>query len=118
MTGTLQIMVESDDKRAVMYLQGRLSIESSPDLRDRLFAMLRRQSPPETVVIDFEAVSYMDTSGMATLIEGLKIARLGGIAMYIQGLQGRLLHLFQATGIGSLFDNGGPTNNVSTTTVS
>jgi hypothetical protein len=37
------------------------------------------------------------TSGIATLIEGLKIARIGGIAMRLQGLQGRLLHLFQAT---------------------
>jgi anti-sigma B factor antagonist len=118
MTDTLQIIVESGDKRAVMYLQGRLSIESSPDLRGRLLAMLRTQFPPETLVIDFEAVSYMDTSGIATLIEALKIARIGGIAMHLQGLQGRLLHLFQATGIGSLFDTGGPSNNLSTTTVS
>ena len=118
MTDTLQIIVEIGDKRAVMYLQGRLSIESSPDLRARLLAMLRTQSPPETLVIDFEAVSYMDTSGIATLIEALKIARIGGIAMHLQGLQGRLLHLFQATGIGSLFDTGGPSNNLSTTTVS
>jgi anti-sigma B factor antagonist len=117
MTDTLQIIVENDDKCAVTYLKGRLGIESSPELRDRLLGILRRQSPPETVVIDFEAVSYMDTSGIATLIEALKIARIGGIAMHLQGLQGRLLHFFQATGIGSLFD-GGPTNNVSTTTVS
>jgi anti-sigma B factor antagonist len=117
MPDTLQIIVESDDKRAVMYLQGRLSIESSPDLRGRLLAMLRTRSTPETLVIDFKAVSYMDTSGVATLIEGLKIARIGGIAMHLQGLQGHLLHLFQATGIGSLFDNGGPTSNLSTTTV-
>jgi anti-sigma B factor antagonist len=117
MTDTLQIIVESDGKCAAMYLQGRLGIESSPELRDRLFAMVRRQPSPETIVIDLAAVSYMDTSGMATLIEGLKIARIGGIAMRLQGLQGRLLHLFQATGIGSLFD-GGTTNNPSTTTVS
>jgi hypothetical protein len=41
MTDTLQIIVESDDKRAVMYLQGRVGIKSSPELRDRLFAILR-----------------------------------------------------------------------------
>lgn len=118
MTDTLQIIVESDDKRALMYLQGRLNIESSPGLRGRLLAMLRKQSPPEMLVIDFEAVSYIDTSGIATLIEGLKIARLGGIAMYLQGLHGRLLHLFQATGIGLLFDDGAPTSNPSATMVS
>ena len=117
MTDSLQISVDSDKESAVMYLRGRVSIESSPDLRDHLLAMLRRQPPPETIDIDLAKVSYMDTSGIATLIEGLKIARIGSISMYLQGLQGHLLHLFQATGLGSLFDTDGPTNNLSTTTV-
>jgi anti-anti-sigma regulatory factor len=51
-----------------MYLRGRLGIESSPDLRVHLLAMLRRQSPPKTIAIDLAAVSYTDTSGIATLI--------------------------------------------------
>jgi len=48
MTDSLQISVDSDKEAAVMYLRGWLSIESSPDLRDHLLAMLRRQSPPAT----------------------------------------------------------------------
>jgi anti-sigma B factor antagonist len=118
MTDTLQISVDSQKGGAVMYLQGRVDIESSPDLRDQLLAMLRKPSPPETIIIDLKEVSYIDTSGIATLIEGLKIARIGSISMHLQGLQGHLLHLFQATGLGSLFDTDGPTNNLSTTTVS
>ena len=118
MTDSLQISVDRDVEGVVMYLRGRLSIESSPNLRDHLLAILQRQSPRETIVIDLTAVSYMDTSGIATLIEGLKIARIGSVSMHLQGLQGHLLHLFQATGLGSLFDTDGPTNNLSTTTVS
>jgi len=117
MTGGLQISVQSDKDGAVMYLRGRINIESSPALRDHMWAVLRRQSPP-AITIDLAGVSYMDTSGLATLIEALKIARIGGIAMHLRGLQGRLLHLFQATGIGSLFDIDGPTNNLATKTVS
>ena len=81
-----------------MYLQGRVDIDSSPNLRDHLLAMLRKPSPPETIIIDLKQVSYIDTSGIATLIEGLKIARIGSISMHLQGLQGHLLHLFQTTG--------------------
>jgi anti-sigma B factor antagonist len=110
MTDSLQISIHSDREGAVMYLRGRLTIESSPDLRKQLLATLQRQSPTETIAIDLADVSYMDTSGIATLVEGLKVARTGGVAMHLQGLQGRLLHLFQATGIGSLFDTGEPTN--------
>jgi anti-sigma B factor antagonist len=116
MKDTLKISVDNQKKEAVMYLQGRADIESSPDLRDHLLAMLRKL--PETIIIDLKEVSYMDTSGIATLIEGLKIARISSISMHLQGLQGHLLHLFQATGLGSLFDTDGPINNLATATVS
>jgi anti-sigma B factor antagonist len=117
MADSLQISVQSDKQGAVMNLRGRINIESSPDLRDHLLTMLRRQSPP-AITIDLAGVSYMDTSGLATLIEALKIARISGVAMHLRGLQGRLLHLFQATGIGSLFDLDEPTNNLATKAVS
>jgi anti-sigma B factor antagonist len=117
MTDSLQISIQSDKEGGLVYLRGRINIESSPDLRDHLLTMLRRQSPP-AITIDLVGVSYMDTSGIATLIEALKIARISGIAMHLQGLQGRLLHLFQATGIGSLFDIDEPTNNLATRAVS
>ena len=117
MEDTLHINVDSQKDDAVMYLHGRVDIESSPDLRDHLLAMLRRQSPLETMAIDLTAVSYMGTAGLATLIEGLKIARLRGVAMHLRGPQSRILRLFHATGIGSLFDIGEPTSNVSRTTV-
>jgi anti-sigma B factor antagonist len=113
MTSSLQIRVEIDKGVAVVNLGGRIDIESSPHLRDQLLSLLRRQSM-EAIVIDLTAASYMDTSGIATLVEGLKIARITSIEMHLHGLQGRLLHLFQATGIGSLFDTAGPANNLST----
>lgn len=117
MTNSLQIRIESDKDCAVMRLRGRIDIESAPHFREQLLAMLRKQFPPGAISIDLEAVFYMDTSAIATLVEGLKIARLAGIAMHLQGLQGRLLHLFQATGIGSLFDSTGPANSTSATRV-
>jgi anti-sigma B factor antagonist len=118
MPDNLQIIVHSDKQGTGMYLLGRVSIDTSPDFRDHLLAMLRRPSPPEVIAINLVAVSYMDTSGIATLIQSLKVAREAGIAIHLRGLQGRLLHLFQATGISSLFDAGGPTNKVSMTAVS
>ena len=118
MTNSLQIRVQIEKECAVMYLQGRVSIETSPDFRDQLLAMLRRPSPPEMISIDLAGVSYMDTSGIATLIQALKVARVPGIAIHLEGLQGRILHLFEATGIGSLFQTNEVTNNSSTTVVS
>ena len=118
MPDNLQIIVHSDKQGAVMYLQGRVSIETSPDFRTQLLAMLRCPSPPEKFAIDLAAVSYMDTSGIATLIQALKVARIAGIAIHLQGLQGRILHLFRATGIESLFEEDRAADHSSTGVVS
>ena len=115
---SLQIRIESDEVGDVMYLGGRLDIESSPHLRDKLLAILRGQFPPATIAIDLAAVDYMDASGIATLVEALKIARIGTIAMHLRGLRGRLLHLFQSTGIGSLFDTSETANTLPAAEVS
>ena len=82
---------------------GRIDIDSSPALRERLIALL--QSPhPSVVSIDLSEVNHIDSSGVATLIEALKIARGSGIDLRLQGLHDRLLHLFESTGILSLFN--------------
>jgi len=57
MKDTLQISVDSQKEGAVMYLQSQVDIKSSPDLRGYLLAMMRKPSPPETIIIDLNEVS-------------------------------------------------------------
>ena len=102
----LEITVDSDEAGTVFRLRGRVTIDSSPALRDRLLAMLRGQAPT-AVIFDLTEVPYIDSSGIATLIEGLKIARNLQTAFCLQGLQGRLLHLFEVTGVLALFKASG-----------
>jgi anti-sigma B factor antagonist len=98
----LEITVDDEEEGTVFHLRGRVTIDSSPALRDRLLAMLHGQAPA-AVTIDLAEVPYIDSSGIATLIEGLKVARNRHIAFCLQGLQGRLLHLFEVTGVMNLF---------------
>ena len=92
-----------------MRLNGRLNIESSPLLRDRLLCLLR-DSSVKTVIIDLAKVSYIDSSGIATLIESLKVARHRRVALQLKGLEGRFLHLLEVTGILALFEMNGAAN--------
>ena len=93
-------------------LSGRIDVDSSPDLRDRLRTLLSEQSSPETITVDLAGVSYIETSGVATLIESLRIARHHQITFRLQGLSGAVLRLFQVTGVLALFDpsNSGQSN--------
>jgi anti-sigma B factor antagonist len=97
-----EIIVASQDG-ALACLYGRIDIDSSPALRERLLALLH--SPhPNVVSIDLSAVNHIDSSGVATLIEALRIARGNRTELRLQGLHDRFLHLFESTGILSLFN--------------
>ncbi len=102
----LEIILNESDGTTLMRLRGRLSIDSSPDFRDQLLAVLIGQLS-KTVVVDMAEVSYIDASGIATLLEGLKIARPRQNTMFLRGLQGRVLHLFEVTGLLDLFESDG-----------
>ena len=86
-------------------LYGRIDIDSSPSVRDQLIALLHAPHP-RTVSIDLSGVTHIDSSGVATLIEALKIARNCKTDLRLQGLHDRLHRLFEATGILSLFNGG------------
>ena len=72
-------------------------------LRNRLLAALRSEARP-AVIVDLTKSPYLDCSGIATLVEALKIARAHKVALRLTGLQGRLRTLFEVTGVLSLFE--------------
>jgi len=109
----LEITENEGPEGTLMGLRGRLSIDSSPAFRDLLLALLRRQSPAG-VIVDLTEVSYMDASGVATLVEGLKIARNRQTTLSLKGLQGRVRHLFEVTGLLTLFETSGRSSASST----
>lgn len=105
-TAELAIILTDGEHGVVVCLDGRLNVDSSPAFRDQLLAILLEQSP-KNLTVDLARVSYIDSSGIATLIQGLKIARQHRIGLHLRGLEGRLLHLFEATGVLGLFATDG-----------
>lgn len=95
-------VVLSEDE-AQVYVKGRFDIDFSPALRDQLLALLHTPNI-KLVHIDLSAVTHMDSSGFATLIELLKIARANEIELRLQGLHDQLSQLFKSTGILPLFN--------------
>lgn len=103
---TINIVVDKDV--AQVCLSGRVDIDSSPALRDQLLALLESRHT-RMVSVNLFAVSKIDSSGIATLIEALKIARAGKTELRLQGLHDELLRIFEFTGLVSLFNGSGNT---------
>jgi anti-sigma B factor antagonist len=102
----LEITLEKSEQQVFVRLQGGLGIDSSPHLRDRLLTLLQGQ-PPKTIVVDLARVSFIDASGIATLLEALKLARSRKATLCLRGLQGRTVRLFSVTGLLSVFETAG-----------
>ena len=103
----LEISVEQVGKNAMVRASGQINVYSSPDLRDSLQAILSKEPLPQTVTVDLAGVSYIETSGIATLIEAFRIARHHKIGFCLQGVGGSVFRLFEVTGVLSLFDLAG-----------
>jgi anti-sigma B factor antagonist len=71
-TRTLKISVRADASAAVVDLEGAIDLGNSTVLRATLFETL--QTTPR-LALNMSAVRYIDSSGIATLIEALKKSR-------------------------------------------
>jgi anti-anti-sigma factor len=74
-TSTIEIAVDHSGADAIVRLKGRVNVDSSPDVRDRLRAILSGDPLPHAVTMDLSDVTSIEASGIATLIEALKVAR-------------------------------------------
>jgi len=62
---------------AVVALSGDIDLDSSPQARSALLAAVTDASA-ERIVADLAAVSYIDSSGVASLVEALQKAKAAG----------------------------------------
>jgi anti-anti-sigma factor len=111
-TSTIEIAVDHSGADTVVRLDGRIDVDSSPDIRDRLRAILASDPLPHAVTVDLSDVTSIEASGIATLIEALKVARHREIRFHLQG-QGSVLQLFESAGLLALFDKSSGGNGVS-----
>jgi len=100
----LEISVDQLGNDAIVRPSGRINVDSSPDLRDCLLAILSAQPRPRAITVDLAGVSYIETSGIATLIEALRIARHRQTIFCLRGLSGSVLRLLEVTGVLALFE--------------
>ena len=112
----LSIKVSHYNDAAIVSLNGRLTIESSPGLRDCLLTMLRSGSL-HSLKVDLAGVPYMDASGIATLIEALKTSRSHNVELRLSGLQDRVRYLLEVAGLLPLFQRSDSQSTVAAVTI-
>jgi anti-anti-sigma factor len=100
----LAIAVDRSGMEVIVRLNGRIDVDSSPDIRDCFLAILSGKQSVHAVIVDLSDVNHIEASGIATLVEALKIAGPRQIRLHLQGLHGSVLRLFEVTGLLPLFE--------------
>ncbi len=85
----------------VLPLEGEIDLHVSPRIADSLRKMIATQ-PPQ-VVVDLSKVSYIDSSGLAVLIEGMQNVNGYGGKFSLAGLQATVLPIFEIARLDQVF---------------
>lgn len=89
-------------KKDVLSIEGRISVDNSGEMRRTLTKALRTK--PVKVTVDLSGVTYLDTSGLAPLVEAARIARRQGTHLILSGIQGQARCLLEITRLDQLFE--------------
>ncbi|MFI6323451.1 STAS domain-containing protein [Nonomuraea sp. NPDC050556] len=100
---TLSISLGLQGPCVIARLTGDFDFSSAAEVRDRVTKALDLTQPP-LLVLDMQAVSVCDSSGLSVLVYLHKAVTASGGRLLLSGLNGRCKHLFAITALDKFFD--------------
>ena len=97
----LKVNLESRGNATILAPEGEIDLLRAPSLREHLSRAL--DDGPSRLVVNLAAVDYMDSSGLATLIEGLKKARTTETQLVLCSLHERVRSIFEIARLEMVF---------------
>jgi anti-sigma B factor antagonist len=95
-------IVKNNDGVALMEVEGEVDMLTSPEVRNALLPLF--DGATRGIVVDLSGVTYMDSSGIATMIEGLQWSSKEGKRFVVAGLQDKVMDVFVLTNLKDVFE--------------
>lgn len=96
-----QIQVENRGAAVVVSPEGDIDMSRSPEFRSSLREV--NDTKPGTLVVNLEKVGYMDSSGLATLVECMRTAKGNSTEMILCGMNERVKAIFEIARLDQFF---------------
>ena len=97
----LSISQDRSGEVAVVRVAGRFDAHQAPQVRRWLLE--RRQQGVNQIVVNLEAVTFVDSTALAALVIGLKHSREAGGDLHLCGLEGPVTVIFDLTRMDRVF---------------
>jgi len=99
---SLHIETEHAEKEVTVCVKGDVTIQTSPELRNALQPLFT--SNIEVVRVMLNDVKFMDSSGIATLVEGLQWSKTSGGRFVLSGLSETVRDVFELAKLDTIFE--------------
>ncbi len=93
--------MSSTERPNVLPLEGEIDLHVSPRIAASLNAMIKEK--PKQLVVDLSQVSYIDSSGLAVLIEAMQMVDNYGGKFALAGLQNSVRPIFEIARLDQVF---------------
>ncbi len=98
----MSVKIETKNGLTVCHVEGEIDINSSPGIKKSFDKVLSAKTPK--IVVNLSKVTYVDSSGLATLVEILKNMRSYGGRLRLTNLSSKIKSLFEITKLEKLFE--------------
>ncbi len=92
--------VSEEAGRLVVKLNGDIDLEHAPRVRELLLECVGRE---KDVVVDLGGVDYIDSSGIANLVEALQTANRQGTGFQLVSVTGQAMRVLQLARLEKVF---------------
>jgi len=96
----MEYSIEAKGRFTVIALEGEIDLYFSPQARDVILKCLHEK---HAVLIDLSQVSYLDSSGVASLVEGYQLAKRDGLDFALVGVGPAAMQVFQLARLDRVF---------------
>lgn len=98
----LKIGTQDAPGAKILIAEGEIAYGEAPAFRNAIKAVLDQR--PARLVIDLSGVDYMNTPGVATLVEALQISKRTNVKLVLISLTERVRAIFEIARLQSVFD--------------
>ena len=91
----------SQPQTGILALDGEIDLYRSPQVKESLDPLIAKKLP--RILLDFSAVTYIDSSGLATMIETLQRIQSYGGTFAMFGLRDSVRSVFEIARLDQIF---------------
>ena len=99
----MQIAARPATGGTILDITGDIDLAHSPAMRKALLLEIREKKTPK-VFLNLEKVRYIDSSGIASLVEGLKASRDQGSRLILYGLSKTVREVMELSRLQKIFE--------------